>query len=94
MKVSGLDALSRKLKEIERATAGLDGEIAQLEFNPHDPQSIEDAIQQLNSTIDGKLAGYGRNDIVVRIAAELKERGRRFIIDRAAKARLEGEDTE
>ena len=92
MKVTGLDALSRKLKELERATARLDGDIAQLEFNPHDPQSIENAIQELNSKIDEKLVGYDRNDIVVRIAGSLKESGRRAIIERAATARLEGEE--
>ena len=85
---TGLDALSRNLKELEKAIDSLDGDIAHLSFNQHDPQSIEGAIQQLYSTIDRKLSLYKSNSIVMTIAAEIKERGRQAIIDRASAARL------
>ena len=89
---TGFDALSRNLKEIEKTMAELDGGIAHLEFSPHDPQSIEGAIQQLHSTIDRKLSRYNGNDTVMQIARELKERGRQAIIHRASAARLADED--
>ena len=89
---TGFDALSRNLKEIEKAMAELDGGIAHREFSPHDPQSIECAIQQLHSTIDKKLSPYNGNDIIEQIARELKECGRQAIIDRASAARLADED--
>lgn len=81
----------RKLKELERAISGLDGQVAHLEYDPHDPQSIDTAIQQLYSSIDKKLANYRGNDIVANIGRELKERGRQAIIDRATEARLAAE---
>ena len=81
----------RNIKELERAVSGLDGQVAQLEFDPHDPQSIDTAIQQLYSAIDTRLASYRGNDIVANIGRELKERGRQAIIDRATEARLAAE---
>jgi len=91
MKIKGLDALQRKFKELEKAAAELDGDLAEVKFDPHDPQSIEQAIQQLNAAIDERIAGYERNDIVAAIVEELKENGRQAILDKAAAARLEAE---
>ena len=52
MKITGLDTLSRKLKELEKVVSELDGDIAHFTFNPGDPQSIETVMQELNSAID------------------------------------------
>ncbi|MCY4005980.1 MAG: hypothetical protein OXE84_04000 [Rhodobacteraceae bacterium] len=82
----------QKLKDLEQAISGLDGDIAHLAFDPHDPQSIELAIQDFNIAIDKRLEGHARNEIVVNIAEQLKERGRNAILERAAAARLEQED--
>ena len=92
MKISGFDALTRKMTELEKALADLDGDIAHLSFNPYDPQSIELAIQELNAAVDAKVASYAHNEMVVSIAEEFKENGRNIIIERAAAARLKGED--
>ena len=94
MKITGFDALTRKIKELEKAVTNLDGDIASLTFNPHDPQSIERAIQELNAAVDEKVAGYAHNEIVASIAEELKENGRNTILERASAARLEGENEE
>ena len=94
MKITGLDALIRDMKELEKAVGDLDGDIAHVTFDPHDPQSIEQAIQQLYAAIDDKVASYAHNEIVVNVAEELKETGRNNILERAAAARLEGEDVE
>ena len=94
MKTTGLDALIRDMKELERAVGDLDGEIAHVTFDPHDPQSIEQAIQQLYTAIDDKVAGYAHNKMVAKVAEEFKEAGRNNILERAAAARLEGEGVE
>lgn len=91
MKITGLDALQRQFRELERALRDLDGEIANVRFDPEDPSSIERAIQQLNDAVDEKVRPYGRNEMVQSIAEELKENGRAQILERAAAARIAGE---
>jgi len=94
VKISGLDALARKMKELERAVAELDGDIAQVSFNPHDPESIELAIQKMYSAIDERVSSYSHNDMVVGIAEEMKEKYREAILERAATARMEQDGDE
>ena len=94
MKITGLDALSRTLRELESAASSLDGEIAQVSFDPNDPQSIERAIQEVNSAIDEKIRGYGDNKTVANLVEALKESYRNGILDRAASARLGGRSQE
>ena len=92
MKITGLDALSRTLEELEKVLAELDGDLAHVTFNPYDPHSIEQAIHKFNSAVDERLEGYEHNEFVVNIVEEFKENGRSAITDRAAAARLEGEE--
>ena len=94
MKIDGLESLMQKMKELERAAADLDGDIAHLTFDPFDPQSIEQAIQDLYAAVDERVADYSMNELVLGIAEELKESGRSAILERAAAARLEGESEE
>lgn len=92
MKISGLDALARKMKELEKAIAELDGDICQVSFNPDDPESIERAIHTMYSAIDDKVSSYSHNDMVAGIADELKEKYREAILERASAARLEQDE--
>ncbi len=92
MEIEGLDELARNLDELQRALGDLDGDIAHLSFDPHDPESIEQAIQQFCSAVDEKIAGYGNNEILLDVADEFKEAGRSAIIEQAAAARLADED--
>ena len=89
-KLEGLDSL--ELEELERAIANLDGDIANVTFDPNAPQSIEQAIQELNTVIDERVMGYSKNEMVASIVKELKEQFREEILDRASAARLAGED--
>jgi hypothetical protein len=91
MAIKGLDELTRKMKELEKAAAALDGEITNVGFNPHDPQSIELAIQKMEAALDERVGEYSRNDLVQGIASEMKERYRQAILERAAAGRAEGE---
>ena len=94
MRISGMDALDRTLREVQSALADLDGDVAELTFDPHDPQSIELAIQQLFSAVDQRLSAYAQNQIVMGIGEEFKEAGRNAILERAAAARLAPGDDE
>ena len=91
MGIKGLDELMRKMRELERATAALDGDITSVGFDPHDPQSIELAIQKMEAAIDERVGDYSRNDMVQNLVAEMKGRYRQALLDRAAAARLEGD---
>lgn len=91
MQIKGLDELMRKMKELELATAALDGDITSVGFDPHDPQSIELAIQSMEAAVDGRVSDYSKNDMVQNLIGEVKERYRQAILDRAAAARLKGD---
>lgn len=86
--VSGLDDLQKTLSEASEAFSALDGELAVLNFNPHDPTSVEAAVKQMEEVIDLKLAPYRGNEIVEGIAEEMKEKYREQIIDAANEAQI------
>ena len=89
--MKGLDELSRKMKELEKAIAALDGEIGSVNFDPNDPQSIEVAIQKMEQAVDERVGDYNRNDMVEGIVSEVKGRYRQAILERASEARNEQE---
>lgn len=89
--IDGLGDFARKLRELGEATSALNGDITELRFDPHDPASIETAIQQMETAIDERVSSYTHNDLVRGISQELKEKYRTGILERAAAARLEGD---
>lgn len=94
IKITGLDALSRQLEDAQQAIEELDGELTTVSFDPHDPGSIEAAIQTVNSVIDVKLADYVNNPIISPLAESMKEKYREAILEKASAARLEGDDAD
>jgi hypothetical protein len=92
IKISGLDKLTRQLKDASKALDEIDGELGTVSFNPHDPASIEAAIAEVEAMVDGKLGAYESNPIIAPLASEMKGKYRTAIIDKAAAARLGGED--
>ncbi len=90
--IKGLNELSRKMKELEKAIAALDGEIGSVNFDPNDPQSIEVAIQKMEQAVDERVGDYSHNDMIEGIVSEVKERYRQTILERASEARNEQED--
>lgn len=91
MVIKGLNELSRKMRELEKAISALDGDIGSVNFDPNDPQSIDLAIQTMEAAIDERVGDYIRNDMVQGIVSEMKERYRQAILERAAAARGEQE---
>lgn len=90
--IKGLDELSRKMKQLEKAIAALDGDIGSVSFDPNDPQSIEVAIKKMEQAVDERVGDYSRNDMIEGIVSEVKERYRQAILERASEARNEQED--
>lgn len=87
MKTSGFDQLSRQLCEAAEALKGLDGELGVVNFDPNDPESIEAAIQAVETMVNDRVSGYENNPIVSELADEMKSKYREAIIDKAAAAR-------
>jgi hypothetical protein len=92
VKVKGLDLLQRQLKDATRALEELDGELGTVQFDPHNPGSIEAAIQKVYGLVDEKVGHYPSNPIIGSVAQEMKERHRENIVQKAAEARLKGDD--
>lgn len=91
IKISGLDTLTRNLADAQKAFEALNGELGTVSFNPDDPGGIEAAIQELERLVDERLAPYASNPIIGPMAEGLKQKYREGIIERAASARLEGD---
>jgi hypothetical protein len=70
LKITGLNELQRKMDELAKFGAELDGEIAQVTFDPTDPTSIEAAIQEVADAVDAKAKSYPRNEMVQNLAEQ------------------------
>lgn len=92
IKITGLDKLQRELNEASKAMEEIDGELGTVSFNPNDPSSIEAAISEANRLIDDKLGPYSDNSIIGPMMEEMKEKYREGLLEKAAAARLKGED--
>jgi hypothetical protein len=91
--ITGLDKLQRQLEDAGKAFQALDGEIATLRFDPHDPGSVNAAIQQMEEAIDAKVEPYHGNPLVKSVADQLKEKYRAAIFKRIAEARIAGNNS-
>jgi hypothetical protein len=81
--ITGLDRLQRELEEAQRAFQSLDGTITTLKFSPGDPQSVQNAIRQMEAAIESKTAAYRGNALVAKVAKAMKEQYREKILERA-----------
>lgn len=85
--VTGLDKLSRDLEDAQKAMSGMDGQLGSVSFDPHDPTSIEAAIQDAEKLIDERVGSYESNPIVEQLVDGMKKQYRQGILDKAAAAR-------
>ena len=93
-KINGLDKLSRDLELAQKAMETLDGELGTVSFNPNDPGSIDAAIQEVERLIDERLGSYDSNPIIAPMMESLKEKYREGILEKAAAARIEGDQAD
>lgn len=91
-KITGLDKISRDLEDAQKAMTEMGDELGSVSFDPHDPASIEAAIQDVERLIDERLGSYASNPIVAPLAEGMKEQYRQGILDKAAAARTGEED--
>jgi tRNA threonylcarbamoyladenosine modification (KEOPS) complex Cgi121 subunit len=87
MKVTGFDAIQKKLDQMARFAEEVDGTLATVSFDADDPESIEAALQEIRDAIDEKTRSYERNDWVQDLAEQLKENARNQVLEEAAAAR-------
>ena len=92
MKITGLDELTRKLEDAQKALKLLDGELGSVSFDPDDPGSIQAAIKRIETMIDERVGNYADNPIISQLIEGMKEKYRQGILERAAAARLKKED--
>ena len=92
LKITGLDTLQKDLKNAEQALNELDGELGVVNFDPHDPASIEAAIQSVNRIIDNRIEPYADSPIVGSLAEQMKESYRESILQKAAEARMQSDE--
>lgn len=92
IKFEGLDKLQKELKHAQKALKELDGEIAQVSFDPNDPASINSAIVSMERMVDERVGQYAKNELVAPIIDEAKEVFKNAIIEKASQARLEADD--
>lgn len=94
LKITGLEKLEKEIKEAEQALSELEGELGVVNFDPHDPASIEAAIQSVNLMIDSRIQPHTDNPIVSSLADQMKESYRENILHKAAEARLQSDEDE
>ena len=86
----------QNLDEVQRALGSLDGTIATLKFNPKNPASVQDAIRQMETAVDQRVAPYAGNALVIKLAEAMKARYREHVLKRASEVpnnRPPGRDT-
>src|SRR6185437_15157543 len=71
--ITGLDDLQNALQDAQQAAEDLNGEIAQLHFDPGDQESIERAIAQGKAAVDTRLGQYETNPFVSKMSEGLKQ---------------------
>ncbi|WP_340161742.1 hypothetical protein [uncultured Hoeflea sp.] len=88
MKIKGLEAIKKKTDQMARFADEIDGEIANVTFDPENPSSIEAALQEINYAIEEKANSYERNDWIQSLAEQLKEISRKNLLEKAAAYRI------
>lgn len=76
IKITDLEKLQRELEDAQRAFESLDGTIATLRFNADDPESVEEAIRQMEAAVDARVAPYRGNALVSTVAQKLRISGK------------------
>lgn len=88
MKIRGFDKLQQTLRDAERAARELDGDLAELSFDPIDPSSIEAAISEAKLAVDSRLGSWYGNPIVDQLAEGAKASFEEQILSKVEEYRL------
>lgn len=91
-KIKGLIELTKKMDQLSKFAEEVEGELTTVSFDPTDPGSIEIAINEMEAAIDQRAASYENNDMVAGLVEQMKASLRDQILEKAANARVEGEN--
>lgn len=90
--IKGLDQLQKQLQKAQEALNQVEGDLGTVRFDPNDPESIEEAIRQIDALIDERLGEHLDNPIIAPLAESMKEKYREAVLEQAQAKRLEGDD--
>jgi len=85
--ITGFDSLQKMLSDASRAFEKLDGEIAELSFDPNDPASVKAAIRSMKIAIDRKVGAFKNNPMVAQLIPQMKAKYRDAILAHAKSSR-------
>jgi hypothetical protein len=89
IRVPGLGTFGVDLSEVEEAQRVLQSlNKFPLKLDPRDPQSVQQAIRQLELDIDARIAPYRHNKMIVEFATKLKTEYRQVIQNQMEKLAL------
>jgi hypothetical protein len=86
-RINGFDSLQKMLGDASRAFEKLDGEIAELSFDPDDPASVKEAIRSMGIAIDRKVGAFKSNPMVAQLIPQMKAKYRDAIVAHARSSR-------
>ncbi len=93
MQMKGLEKLMKELDQAQKALTRLDGPLANVEFDPDHPASIQAAISKMENAVDTSVAAYSRNPMVKELSDSVKANVAEQITERAAKMRATTRDS-
>jgi hypothetical protein len=73
IELSGFDELSRHLEQLAKAAEMLHGDIAQIQFDPNDPDSVQRAVTEMRAAVDAKAGEPGRSPFAKEIIEAVKD---------------------
>jgi hypothetical protein len=73
IELSGFDELSRHLEQLAKAAEMLHGDIAQIHFDPNDPDSGQRAVTDMRAAVDAKAGEPGRSPFAKEIIEAVKD---------------------
>lgn len=89
---NSFEGLAKSIKEVEKFLADVNSMVATVEFDAHNPASIEAAMAQADQHYDLIANRYSRNPLVANIAQNTKSNIRAQILEHASKLRSEAND--
>jgi hypothetical protein len=72
IKVTGMDKIQRNLSDIEKVLGSLNGPISLAKIDQNNPESIRNAISEMEAAVDSKVAPYRSNPLIAELAEKMK----------------------
>lgn len=94
MKITGLEKITKTLKQAELAARELDGDLATLSYDPENATSVELAISEARLIVDNRLGSWYGNKIVDRMAEIAKAGFEQQVLAKVEEHQLTGNSFE